>query len=275
MSTFSQNRFQALLGGEPTETDKLGNTKPVEKKDEPSRSKRVDTRKLHNRVAVSPPSRRGRDRGATGGDTFESSAATNDEGAAPAGRRPPRGRQFDRHSGTGIVDNEKKVNQGWGRPETAQWDAAHDTLSPDDPAAEGQAGSGTATPAEPDYKTLEEYQANQQAQRDSRFKLPEARQANEGADDSQWKNAVPLNRNKDDDVYFSGKEVSAKTKNKSKKEKVYIDIEHPPHRPAGRGGDRGRGRGRGRGAGGRGGRGRSLNMDVNLSDASAFPTLGA
>ena len=53
MSTFTPNRFQALLGDEPSETDKLGNTKPLDKKDDQQagRGKRVDTRKLHTRVA--------------------------------------------------------------------------------------------------------------------------------------------------------------------------------------------------------------------------------
>ena len=53
---------------------------------------------------VSPPSRRGRDRGAAGADSsFESSTTTNDATLASGGKRPLRGRQFDRHSGTGIV----------------------------------------------------------------------------------------------------------------------------------------------------------------------------
>lgn len=83
----------------------------------------------------------------------------------------------------------------------------NDTLSPDDPAAEGVAigtGSGTATPVESNYKTLDEYLATQPGL-DDRYKLPEARQANEGVDQSQWKDAVVLERSKEEDVYFSGK----------------------------------------------------------------------
>lgn len=52
MSTFSSNRFDALLGGEEGETDKLGNTKPAKKSEEPPRTRReAMNRKTHTRVA--------------------------------------------------------------------------------------------------------------------------------------------------------------------------------------------------------------------------------
>lgn len=52
MSTFSSNRFDALLGGEEGETDKLGNTKPLKKSEEPPRTRReAMNRKPHTRVA--------------------------------------------------------------------------------------------------------------------------------------------------------------------------------------------------------------------------------
>ncbi|CDH56537.1 hypothetical protein RO3G_15607 [Lichtheimia corymbifera JMRC:FSU:9682] len=284
MSTFSSNRFDALLGGEEGETDKLGNTKPLKKSEEPPRTRReAMNRKPHTRVAVSPPSRRGRDReaGSGGGDAFDTGSQQSG-GPAFSNRtdetRPRRGRKFDRHSGTGFVDSEKKINQGWGHAETAQEDAETDMPTADDPAGEGTGGgSGTATPAEPNYKTLDEYKSEEPGL-EERFRRLNARPANEGTDESQWKNAVPLSRSEEDDVYFTSTKESQK-KSKAKKEKVFLPIEHPPHRPAGRGGERRGGRGGrgGRGRGGRGGRGRGGRefANVNLSDANAFPTLGA
>lgn len=82
----------------------------------------------------------------------------------------------------------------------------NDELNPNDPVAEDgkAAGSGTATPAEPEFKTLDEYLASR-PNLDERFRRKEARAANEGVDESQWKDAVPLQRNKEDDVYYGGK----------------------------------------------------------------------
>lgn len=72
----------------------------------------------------------------------------------------------------------------------------------DDPAGEGTGGgSGTATPSEPNYKTLDEYKSEETGLED-RFRRLNARPANEGTDESQWKNAVPLNRSTEDDAYF-------------------------------------------------------------------------
>lgn len=72
----------------------------------------------------------------------------------------------------------------------------------DDPAGEGTGGgSGTATPAEPNYKTLDEYKSEEPGL-EERFRRLNARPANEGTDESQWKNAVPLSRSKEDDAYF-------------------------------------------------------------------------
>lgn len=140
--SFTQNRFGALLGEEETEIDKLGNIKPVEKKgDAPPPTRREQRRAttgtrqpagklyalsdLHeNRVAppivclqwcltlhvcilVSPPSRRDRgNRKDVSESTQVSSTETSSRPARPerAGRNEHsgRGRQFDRHSGTGI-----------------------------------------------------------------------------------------------------------------------------------------------------------------------------
>lgn len=281
--SFSQNRFGVLLGEEETEIDKLGNIKPVEKKgDAPSPTRREQRRAATGtrQPAVSPPSRR--DRG-NRKDVSEATQVSNTESSSRparperAGRNEHtgRGRQFDRHSGTGIYDNEKKINKGWGEAGTAEFQGAHDVLNPNDPDAAETRNSRAEEPEE-NTKTLEEYLAEKKDAQS--FRLNEARKANEGADDGQWKNAVVLE--KEDDVFFIGKESEAKLRTKNKKEKVFLEIDQPAHRSnddrrGGRGGRGGRGRGgnnNGRGGNKSNSRGQS---SVNLSDAKAFPTLGA
>ncbi|KAI8344958.1 hypothetical protein BD560DRAFT_411778 [Blakeslea trispora] len=276
--SFSQNRFDILLGDEETEVDKLGNTKPAEKKGDAQPPTRRDLRRAGQRQpAVSPPSRR--ERGSRRGDGFEGSAATsnvNDATGENKSRSKPgrsefsgRGRQYDRHSGTGIIDNEKKITQGWGEAGTAEYESANDVLDPNDPAAAETRHSRAPEETEENTKTLDEYLAEKKSANQN-LRLNQGRQANEGSDDAQWKDTVVLE--KEEAVFFPGKESEVKLKNKSKKEKVYLEIDQPSHRSSSGG------------RGGRGGRGRSNNRhsansrqqgSVNLSDASAFPTLGA
>ncbi|CAG8478088.1 5631_t:CDS:2 [Paraglomus brasilianum] len=99
-------------------------------------------------------------------------------------------------------------------------------------------------PVEIVQKTLDEYLA-ERAQRGLSVALPEPRKPNEGADDSQWRDAVPLERDDEEDVLFAGKETSykLKSKDKTKTKKEYIEIEQAFERPSG-GSQRGRGRGR-------------------------------
>lgn len=81
---------------------------------------------------------------------------------------------------------------------------------------------------------------------------------------------------------YTQQESEAKLRTKHKKEKVYLEYDQPPHRSEDnrRGGRGGRG-GRGRGGGNQSSRGSSNRHrgghqgSVNLSDAKAFPTLGA
>jgi plasminogen activator inhibitor 1 RNA-binding protein len=84
------------------------------------------------------------------------------------------------------------------------------------------------------------------------FELPAARRANEGADDSQWKDAVPLE--KEEEELFGELKKASKTakKTKERKEVVTLDIQprplYQPESTRGRGGFRG---GRGGSRGGR------------------------
>ncbi|KAI7903017.1 uncharacterized protein BX663DRAFT_531112 [Cokeromyces recurvatus] len=270
--SYSQNRFNALLNEEETEIDKLGNTKPVQKKDNDKLPTRREMRRSSQRgqVAVSPPSRRDRGsrREATEGDA--STSNYNHENPARSDKSggrfeyAGRGRQFDRHSGTGIYDNEKKINRGWGEAGTAEFQGAHDVLDPNDPDA-AETGTPRAETPQDNTKTLDEYL--QEKKNTQNFRLEQGRKPNEGVDDSEWKDAVVLE--KEEGAYFVGKETETKLKSKNKKEKVYLEINQPSHRPS-RGGQR-------QGRGGRNNQrnNRSTEGTLNLSDSTAFPTLGA
>ncbi|CAO3599868.1 unnamed protein product [Absidia cylindrospora] len=192
------------------------------------------------------------------------------------GGRPQRGRQFDRHSATGIVDSEKKEKQGWGHAETAEAEAASDAVNPKDPAAAEE----TAAPAEAEeevVKTLDEYLA-EKANKNLKVTLPEARKANEGADDAKWKDTVAFAKTEEPE-YLPAKEKAAK-KEKTVKTKVFVEIEQRfqekprfqrEQRPARGGNDRRGGRNNNSRRGGR----QSNGVNVNLQDDSAFPSLGA
>ncbi|KAI8051875.1 hypothetical protein BDF21DRAFT_498376 [Thamnidium elegans] len=278
--SFTQNRFGALLGEEETEIDKLGNVKPVEKKGDAGPPTRREVRRGGFRQpAVSPPSRRDRGNRKDVSEPIQTTTTETTKNSRPEkpGRSTEgggRGRQFDRHSGTGIHDTEKKINKGWGEAGTAEFQGAHDVLDPNDPDA-AESRKARAEEPEENTKTLEEYL--EEKKNSQTFRVQEGRKPNEGLDDKEWKNAVVLE--KEEDAYFSGKEPGSKLKNKNKKEKIYLEIDQPAHRSESenrRGGGRGGRGGRGNGRGGRGSsRGRGGQGSVNLSDSKAFPTLGA
>ncbi|KAJ6604698.1 hypothetical protein DFH09DRAFT_1300876 [Mycena vulgaris] len=73
-------------------------------------------------------------------------------GGARGASRGGRGRQFDKHSQTGKVDSEKKINQGWGAEEgvaelKAEQAAISDATAEAAPAAEGGDWAAPATEA--------------------------------------------------------------------------------------------------------------------------------
>lgn len=214
------------------------------------------------------------------------------EGGAPRERgarqhRAPRnGREFDRHSGTGIADSKKKEKQGWGNPTTAQTEgetAVTTELTTETPEAEA------AAPVEPEpvVKTLDDYLA-ERASKSLKVALPEARTANAGSDESQWKDAVVLEIAEAEDFIKMGKDTEPKKHGKGKKEKVIImDIDMRFNEPAresaprdafrgarGRGAPRGAPRGSAAPRGNRGGNA-PRGAPVNVDDTNLFPSLGS
>jgi len=233
-------------------------------------------------------------------------------GGRGSGARGPRGgrggrgsganRPMDRHSNTDRVDSHKQEHQAWGGDEgKRELSDENEGLKDAQAAVSGVAtpvGDGTSTPvpaqaeAEPEdnTKTYQEWLAEQK-KANIGGDLPQARQANEGADDAQWKDAVAIKKDEDDDVLFAQTKEGKARKQRAQKEKTYIEFEPQYPRPGqsdrgrggargARGGDRG-GRGRGGDRGGRGSsRGaprsngpRSSQAAPNTTDASAFPSL--
>ncbi|RKP25695.1 hypothetical protein SYNPS1DRAFT_22392, partial [Syncephalis pseudoplumigaleata] len=144
-------------------------------------------------------------------------------GAAPrrgarGARGGGRGREFDRHSATGLTDSNKKIEQGWGH-------TGADYSEADKAAAKNTEEVIEEVPAEeqePATKTLDEYLS----ERTEKLKLagidvPEARKVETV---EQWKNTRVLKP--EEDHFFVGKAQSTTQKQKKKKQtKVVVEIE--------------------------------------------------
>ncbi|KAJ7070988.1 hypothetical protein C8F01DRAFT_1244659 [Mycena amicta] len=230
-------------------------------------------------------------------------------GGASRGGPRGRGRQFDKHSQTGKVDSDKKINQGWGAqegnaelkaeeaaisdanaeaaPAAADWGSpagATDWASPAADAGDKPVDRDARPPRrerEPEEEdntlTLDQYLA-QQKDKESLVvpKLDGLRKANDG---NTWKDVVALEKT-ESDAYFVGKTKATPKARAKKEEKVFIEIDGRFERPS-RGGPRGGGarggdtRGRGsRGvARGRGGGAPRGSAAVDVDDEKAFPSL--
>lgn len=127
--------------------------------------------------------------------------------------------------------------------------------------------------------TLEQYLAQKKEQDASLVPKLEGRKANDGVDDSLWKDVVELKKGEDEQAYFAGKGKAPPKPRAKKEEKVFLEIDARFERPS-RGGRGGRGGDRGD-KGGRGGRGRGAGRGrpngaapvVNVDDPTAFPSL--
>ncbi|RKO92727.1 hypothetical protein BDK51DRAFT_29396 [Blyttiomyces helicus] len=204
------------------------------------------------------------------------------------GGRGGRGREFDRRSGTGRYDGEKKEVAGkgtWGDEVAAQTESKDETT--ESPEADAEKAVEPKEPAEPEevQLTLEQYMAEQAAKKAVQEKA--VRKPNEGADDAQWKDAVVLKKEEDEELFVvapkgnKGKKVAVPVKEKTAKATVAIEQRFATEPGSTRGGStRGRGRGEYRGARGgdrpNTGRGpRPSAQTVNVGDQTAFPTLGS
>ncbi|KAI5924897.1 hypothetical protein F4810DRAFT_661885 [Camillea tinctor] len=213
------------------------------------------------------------------------------------GGRFPRERD-DRHSRGIATGSEKQAAQSWGategnaeqKDEQAGEEIAQSELK--DATAEDAEETGSQAEPEEKHVSYSEYLAQQAEKKLSLGDNLEIRKPNEGSKvDKKWASAKALVKEDDDDFISA---TSGKVKReRERKTKQLLDIDQryvEPERPrGGRGGARGgargapRGEGRGRGSGEgrgrgrgdfRGGRGRDA-ANINTSDESAFPSLGA
>ncbi|ORX89729.1 hypothetical protein K493DRAFT_410270 [Basidiobolus meristosporus CBS 931.73] len=241
MSVASKNPFELLMDDAPVAVT----AKTAKKAAEPA--KKAEAAKTEQKPQTE---KRGGARGGRG---------------ARRGGRGGRGREFDRKSGTGKVDSEKKVHQSWGDAKT---DIKEGEKLVNGEIKEGEKSEEekVETPAEEDNsKTLEEYYAEKAQKLASMgIALPETRTANEGADDSKWKGGVALA--KEDEEYFAPLNKSKAKSKKDKKEKVALNIEQRFNETGRRGGFEGRGRGNRAPRGAR-------SAKINVNDESAFPSL--
>ncbi|KAJ2347887.1 hypothetical protein IWW50_004039 [Coemansia erecta] len=185
--------------------------------------------------------------------------------ASQRGRGAPRGRgrQFDRHSGTGLVDSDKKQKQGWlGAPEDMPADEASAAA---EAAKDAQDGAMTPMEEEPEevVKSLDDYLGERaKSSIDSKREL---RKANEGVAQSALKQGVELNKTEED--FFAPTIVRKSRKNRERKEKVFVNEITQQFNDQTRGAFRG----------GRGGRSdrrpNTRQAHINLGDKNAFPSL--
>ena len=203
-----------------------------------------------------------------------------------------RGRQFDRHSGTGREETAKSQRQGWGGTDGAsavkiekdsKEDAKEDAeeFAKED-AADVKAEKEAQQPVQDNTLTLDEY-LKSQAEKRPQLAATAPRTVQE--DESYGQR---LERG-EGESYFAGQEKKSQAP-RPRKEKQLVEIDLPSYasesapstRGSGRGGRGGARGGRGgRGAGRGGNRGERSNRSrggrqgpvVNLADEQAFPSL--
>ncbi|CAG8448210.1 6084_t:CDS:2 [Ambispora leptoticha] len=116
------------------------------------------------------------------------------------------------------------ANDETGEATTQNWNVDKETNQENSGAITGDLSEAPPA-AEEVVKTLDEYLAEKK-QKASSIALPEIRKPNEGIDDPKWKDAVPLQKEEEDDFLFVGKEQSIKLKSKkSLKTKNFLDID--------------------------------------------------
>jgi len=290
MSVAFANRY-GVLEVEDEEVEVPQVAAPVKKTDAPkSTAIKEKTKPVESAAADEPvatrqhgsSANRGRG-GARGGARGGRGGRSHDHGTrgSPAveGEAPRQKREFDRRSPP-KRNGEKREGHGRGNWGSQKEDAA----KPQTEVKEGEESTevkegevpvaAVAEPVDEDakLKTLSEYR--KEATKTTAV-LPEARKANEGTDNGQWKNTVVMDRVEEE--FYSAKKKEAAKKQKERKvvetivfEPVSLIEEHEAARRASsfRGG---------RNGGGRTGRGKK-GSDVAppaLGDVDAFPSLKA
>jgi plasminogen activator inhibitor 1 RNA-binding protein len=229
------------------------------------------------------------------GETYRGGRARRGVRGGRGGRAAMQG---DRHSRTGIAEHDKQAAHGWGategEAELADEKAGEAIAQKEEKEAiaeDAAADEPEATP-EPEDKT-KSYTAYLAELAEKKLSLgaSNVRKANEGSS-KKFPEGTALARDEEDDFIAGSGGKNKRTR--ERKEKAFVELDgdrmlSPPQREGGFRGGRGRGRGEFRGEGrGRGGRGRGEGRGEyrggrggrggqsgpNISDASAFPSLG-
>ncbi|KAG0264171.1 hypothetical protein BG011_007325 [Mortierella polycephala] len=246
--------------------------KPVAAKPAAAATKATDNKAPRKDGARSGKPRDGGDDRAPRGPRFDRTPRDGANVRAPRGPRAPRGGRhggYDRHSGTGIVDSEKKENNRLGDATTAPLEGEKDAQL----TAE-VTGAATPEPVEPEVvvKTLDDY-LQEKANKALKLSLPEARAANAGADNSQWKDTKVLEVEETGDFIKMSKETTIKSRKTKKETKVLItDIEVRYTEPAR---EQSAPRGAFRGGNNASAPRRAAAARVNVDDTELFPSLGS
>ncbi|KAJ2008151.1 hypothetical protein H4R26_000356 [Coemansia thaxteri] len=190
-----------------------------------------------------------------------------------------RGRQFDRHSATGLVDSEKKEKQGWLGDDAAMvQDGAQASADAKKDGQDAPAPAAAVEEPEEVVKTFDDYLKERKPAAEEQRTL---RKPNEARVDQTQLKGGAFTVDKKEDVYFAPIATQKSRKTKERKEKVFVDIEQRFDEPRRTGGPAFRGGARGGAASGpqnqfrRGGAaaGGSRPARVNISDERAFPSL--
>ncbi|KAF2742762.1 hypothetical protein M011DRAFT_481386 [Sporormia fimetaria CBS 119925] len=209
----------------------------------------------------------------------------------------------DRHSRTGIAEHEKQAAHGWGATdgdaELADEKAGEQMAAQEQKEAIADAAADVEPEEEDKTKSYAAYLA-EQAEKKLKLAAENVRKPNEGSS-QKFPEGKEVHREEEDFIAGSG---GKSQRQRERKQKEYVELDDAKlHREAarestrgrgrgrgdfrgegrGRGefrGGRGRGEGRGEGRGGapRGGRGGARggqSAAVNLTDTSAFPSLGS
>jgi hypothetical protein len=267
--SFQNKNLYDLLGNDVEEdVAPAGPTREVVKKN--TSSKKADVA-----PASADPAKAKKKKPVTGNEAALKNKFNNKDVAAPQSTATKHTKKpFDRHSRTGKTDSKKKLQQGWGQSDKRELEGEVEGTEDAEAELQAEAEEGAEAADATPKKSLQEYLAELELQKQELDGAKKLREANEGAE-SKWTAEEKIE--KQEEVFFASTHVK-KSKAKAQKERVFLDIEasfadEQPQQSA-RGGFRGGKRGGARGgASKRGGaRGTSTAAKPEVNDKN-FPSL--
>jgi plasminogen activator inhibitor 1 RNA-binding protein len=168
----------------------------------------------------------GGDRKNNNNNTHRNKHGQSKHGKQGGGSGEGRGREFDRHSGS-YRDTEKRAEKGWGDVLESGEEAVKNVDNVVEKADEQEQG---AKQPEVQLVTFEEYLAEKKKQASVTNSASPPRKANEGVDESKWKNTKVFVRPDEELGLFGGGKSKASSNQKGEpklkgREKVFVEIE--------------------------------------------------